>query len=157
MMSSKFSRRATLKKLVDIAVLFGAAATAGLRPLFAATWNQAAFESMKVESAINSAGIVDAQPSQEIVINAPEIAENGAQVPIDVTSKLPNTRHIYIFADKNVQPYVADFAIGKELEPFVATRIKMGETSTLRVYVLADGKYYVATREVQVTIGGCAS
>lgn len=149
------NRRTQLRRLLNLTVLTGMAGV--LRPLFAATWNRAAFESMKVELAIDAVGIVDAQPTQDIVINAPEIAENGAQVPIDITSRIPGSEHIYIFSDKNVQPYVADFTLGKGLEPFISTRIKMGETSRLRVYVLAAGKYYVAMRDVQVTIGGCAS
>ncbi len=133
------------------------AALAALRPLFAANWNKAAFESMKVEGAIKAAGITRAQLSDQILINAPEIAENGAQVPMDVTSEIPNTERIFIFSDKNVQPYVANFAMSKSVDPFISTRIKMGESSNVRAYVLADGKYYFALREVKVTIGGCGS
>ena len=154
-MKPSLHRRTLLRHLLNLTALAGMSAV--LRPLFAATWNRAAFESMKVELAIDAAGIVNAQPTQDILINAPEIAENGAQVPIDITSRIPGSEHIYIFSDKNVQPYVADFVLGKGLEPFISTRIKMGETSRLRVYVLAAGKYYVAMRDVQVTIGGCAS
>lgn len=149
------SRRGFLRRLLQVAAWAGVAGA--WRPLWAAVWNQAAFEAMKVDLAIKAAGITDAQPSQDIVLNAPEIAENGAQVPIDVTSRIPGTERIFIFADRNVQPYVADFAVSPRVEPFVATRIKMGETSPLRVFVLAAGRYYTASREVQVTIGGCAS
>lgn len=151
------TRRTFLCYLIKYSAVASACALTCLRPVFAAVWNQTAFEVMKVEEAIKAAGIVDAQSTEDILINAPEIAENGAQVPIDVTSKIPGTEHIYIFSDKNVQPYVADFAIGNGLEPFISTRIKMGETSRLRVYVLAAGRYFVASRDVQVTIGGCAS
>ncbi|MBM3395422.1 MAG: thiosulfate oxidation carrier protein SoxY [Betaproteobacteria bacterium] len=150
-------RRALVSGLARLGIWVGAGTLSLLRPLWAVVWNQAAFETMKIDAAIQAAGIRQAQLSDDILINAPEIAENGAQVPIDVTSRIPGTEHIYIFADKNVQPYVADFVIGKGLEPYVATRIKMGETSPLRVYVLAGGRYFYATREVQVTIGGCAS
>ncbi len=151
------NRRNLLRQLLRLATVIGASTVGALRPLLAATWNQAAFESMKVDEAIKAAGITHAQASEDIVLNAPEIAENGAQVPIDVMSKIPNTEHIFVFSDKNVQPYVANFTIGKGLDPFISTRIKMGETSRLRVYVLASGKYFMASREVQVTIGGCAS
>ena len=157
MRPSSITRRAVLHYFIRFAGILGASTMGALRPLMAATWNQAAFESMKVEVAIAAVGIVDAQNSEDIIVNAPEIAENGAQVPIDITSKIAGTERIFIFSDKNVQPYVADFHMSKGLEPFISTRIKMGETSPVRVYVLARGQYYVATREVKVTIGGCAS
>lgn len=149
------SRRGFLHRLLRVALWSGA--VGAWRPLWAAVWNQAAFEAMKVDLAIKAAGIVDAEQSSQILLNAPEIAENGAQVPIDITSRIADTERIFVFADRNVQPYVADFAIGPRMEPFIATRIKMGETSPLRVFVLAKGKYYAVSREVQVTIGGCAS
>lgn len=155
MLSPPSRRRDFLRRIVQIAAW--ASAMGAWRPLWGAVWNQAAFEAMKVDLAIKAAGIVDAQPSQDIELNAPEIAENGAQVPIDVTSRIPDTEHIFLFADKNVQPYIADFAVSTRIEPFIATRIKMGETSPLRVFVLAKGKYYTTMRDVQVTIGGCAS
>ncbi len=142
----------TLARLSAVVAVFGT-----VRPLLAATWNKKAFEAMKVEEAIKAAGIGNAQASDQIVINAPEIAENGAQVPMDVTSMIPNTERIFIFSDKNVQPYVANFAISKHVDPFISTRIKMGESSNVRAYVLAGGRYYYALREVKVTIGGCGS
>lgn len=149
------ARRGILRRLLQVAVW--SATVSAWRPLWAAVWNQQAFEAMKIDLAIRAAGIVDPQTSQDIVLNAPEIAENGAQVPIDVTSRIDGTEHIFLFADRNVQPYIADFAISARMEPFVATRVKMGETSPLRVFVLAKGKFYTTARDVQVTIGGCAS
>ncbi|MFN0316805.1 MAG: thiosulfate oxidation carrier protein SoxY, partial [Burkholderiales bacterium] len=116
-MSSIFiNRRRALRVL---ARLGGALAALGtISPLLAATWNKKAFEAMKIEEAIKNAGISNAQLSDQIAINAPEIAENGAQVPMDVTSMIPNTERIFIFSDKNVQPYVANFAISKFVDPF---------------------------------------
>lgn len=149
------ARRGFLRRVIQLAAWAGA--VGAWRPLWAAAWNQAAFEAMKVDLAIKAAGIIDPQPSQDIILNAPEIAENGAQVPIDITSRIARTERIFVFADRNVQPYVADFAVSPRVEPFIALRIKMGETSPLRVFVLAEGKYYTVSRDVQVTIGGCAS
>lgn len=149
------NRRHALRTLARLGGALVALGT--IRPLLGATWNKKAFEAMKVEEAIKGAGISNARLSDQIVINAPEIAENGAQVPMDVTSMIPGTERVFIFSDKNVQPYVANFAISKFVDTFISTRIKMGESSNVRVYVLAGGKYYYALREVKVTIGGCGS
>jgi sulfur-oxidizing protein SoxY len=89
------------------------------------------------------------------VIKAPEIAENGAQVPVEITSNLPGTRIIYIVVDKNPQPLAGTFEFMEGAEAFVSTRIKMGETSNLRVVAQSGGKFYMSVREVKVTIGGC--
>lgn len=123
----------------------------------AAKWNKVAFEAGKVEAAIAAVGASAAVPSDDILINAPEIAENGAQVPIEIQSNIPDTEAILIFSDKNVQPYVGTFEFRNGAEPFIATRIKMGDTSNLRAYVRARGKYFVRIREVKVTIGGCGT
>ncbi len=138
----------------------GAAALAfgWLSPLLAyAGWNRAAFEAGNIEGAIRHAGVADAEPSDDIEIKAPEIAENGAQVPIEIRSNIPGSDQILIFSDKNVQPYVGLFEFKNGAEAFISTRIKMGDTSILRAVVRAGGKYYVNTREVKVTIGGCGT
>jgi sulfur-oxidizing protein SoxY len=96
-----------------------------------------------------------ATESSQIQLKAPEIAENGAIVPVEITSMIAGTQTIYIFAEKNPQPLVAIFDIDSSLEPFISTRIKMGESSRIRVMVKAAGKFYVTTQEVKVTIGGC--
>jgi sulfur-oxidizing protein SoxY len=139
--------------------LSGALAAGLLRPLraLAGEWNKAAFDAREVGRAIEVAGLADAAPSEDIVIKAPEIAENGAQVPVEVLSKLPGAQTIYLFVDKNPQPFVGSFEFLSGAEPFVATRIKMGETSNLRVVVRAAGRNYVALCEVKVTIGGCGT
>ena len=76
-------------------------------------------------------------------------------MPIQVTSEIPDTEKIFVFAEKNPQPLVATFTFLKGIEPFFATRIKMGESAKVHVVVLADGKHYTISREVKVTIGGC--
>ncbi|MCC7547007.1 MAG: thiosulfate oxidation carrier protein SoxY [Burkholderiales bacterium] len=129
-----------------------------LQPLRAlAGWNKAAFQAGNIEGAIRHAGVADATPSEDIVIKAPEIAENGAQVPIEIRSNIPGTDQILVFSDKNVQPYVGLFQFSNGAEPFISTRIKMGDTSTLRAVARAGGRYYVKTRDVKVTIGGCGT
>jgi sulfur-oxidizing protein SoxY len=124
---------------------------------FAGIWNRLAFDAKDVEEAVKAIGAAGALPSRDILIQAPEIAENGAQVPVEIESRLPGTQSIYILVDKNPQPLVGNFEFRNAALPFISTRIKMGETSDLRVVVLAGGTYYFATREIKVTIGGCGT
>ena len=134
-------------------------AAAMMRPLavLAQPWNQAAFQTKDVNAAMRAAGVRDLIESADILIKAPETAENGAQVPIEIESRIPGTQTISIFVDKNVQPYVGMFTFRPGALPFISTRIKMGETSPLRVVVRAGERQFVAVRDVKVTIGGCAS
>ena len=128
-----------------------------LRPaqLLAAQWNKAAFDAKALADALESIGAASVADSDQIQLKAPEIAENGAIVPVEITSRIPGTQTIYIIADKNPQPLVAIFEIASGIEPFISTRIKMGESSKVRVLVKAAGNFYVTTQEVKVTIGGC--
>ncbi len=93
--------------------------------------------------------------SKDITITAPDIAENGATVPVAVTSKIPNTQSISIIAENNPFPLAASFDIMPGGDSYVSTRIKMGKTSDVRAIVKADGKFYTAAKEVKVTVGGC--
>lgn len=155
-MNMRADRRAFLRTWMAGAA---AAAFGWLHPVLAlaAGWNKPAFEAGNIEGAIRFAGVGDAAPSEDIVIRAPEIAENGAQVPVEIVSNIPGTDQILIFSDKNVQPYVGLFEFRNGAEAFISTRIKMGDTSKLRAVVRANGKYYVKVREVKVTIGGCGT
>jgi sulfur-oxidizing protein SoxY len=123
--------------------------------LIAAQWNHKAFDAVDYSDSLRSVGAVDLVESDLITLKTPEIAENGSIVPIQVSSEIPGTERIFVFAEKNPQPLVASFTFHKGVDPFFATRIKMGETATVHVVVLADGKYFVASRYVKVTIGGC--
>ncbi|MEO8157359.1 MAG: thiosulfate oxidation carrier protein SoxY [Betaproteobacteria bacterium] len=152
------SPRRNFLRILAVGSAYVATFAAGwLRPLqsLAADWNKAAFEAIVLADALRNIGAAASTESDQIQLKAPEIAENGAIVPVEITSKLPGTQTIYIFADKNPQPLVAIFEIEAGLEPFISTRIKMGESSKVRVLVKAGGKFYVATQEVKVTIGGC--
>ncbi len=86
---------------------------------------------------------------------APEIAENGAQVPVTVTSRIANTQSISIIVDKNPFPLSSTFEFAGGAEGYVSTRLKMGQTSNVIAVVKADGKFFSASKEVKVTIGGC--
>jgi len=153
----KSSRRKFLRILALGSAYVAAVAAGWMRPLelLAAEWNKAAFDAKVLAEALRNIGATSAADSDQILLKAPEIAENGAIVPVEITSKIPGTQTIYVIADKNPQPLVAIFDIAAGLEPFISTRIKMGESSKVRVLVKASGKFYVATQEVKVTIGGC--
>ena len=139
----------------------GALALAGvagvLKPagVSAAEWNQGAFAAKAVADALKGLGATNLIESKDIVITAPEIAENGAVVPVAVASRIPNTQSISILSERNPFPLAASFAIANGGEGYVSTRLKMGETSNVRAVVKADGKFYTAAKEVKVTIGGC--
>ena len=123
--------------------------------LFAAQWNDKAFNEVLFSESLKSVGAVDLVESDLIKLKTPEIAENGAIVPIQVSSEIEGTERIFVFAEKNPQPLVASFTFRKGADPFIATRIKMGESANVHAVVLAGGKHYIATRDVKVTIGGC--
>jgi sulfur-oxidizing protein SoxY len=140
-------------------LLQGAAAliVAGLlKPVAAlAAWNKAAFSSKTTADAMKSLGTPSAEASGGIVIEAPQIAENGAVVPIEITSNIPGTTSIAVLVEKNPYPLVAKFDFAEGALPFLKVNAKMGETSDVRVVATAGGKHYQATREIKVTIGGC--
>jgi sulfur-oxidizing protein SoxY len=152
-------RRHLLRAGLAGSALAAALAAGLLTPLrvLAGEWPKAAFDATDLEAAMRDAGIVAPAPTEDILIKAPEIAENGAQVPIEVQSNIPDTRILYIFVDKNPQPMAGSFELMSGAEPFISTRIKMGETSNLRVVVQAGGKYFMVAREIKVTIGGCGT
>jgi len=97
----------------------------------------------------------DSPEAGDIKIKAPDIAENGAVVPVTVSTGLENVESISILAAKNGNPLIASFNLGEGAEPFVSTRIKMGATADVIALVKAGGKLYSAKKEVKVTIGGC--
>lgn len=153
----KSSRRKFVRTLALGSAYVATFAAGWLRPvqLLAAEWNKAAFDAKALADALKSIGATSVADSDQIQLKAPEIAENGAIVPVEITSRIPGTQTIYIIADKNPQPLVAIFDIASGMEPFISTRIKMGESSKVRVLVKAGGKFYITTQEVKVTIGGC--
>jgi sulfur-oxidizing protein SoxY len=138
------------------AALAAAAVAAFAAPLRAlAAWNKEAFGAKSAAEALKGIGAPDAVPSKDLLLDAPEIAENGSVVPVEITSNIPGTKSIAVLVDKNPFPLVAKFDFLDDAVPFVKLNVKMGETSDVRVIAEAGGKHYVATREIKVTIGGC--
>jgi sulfur-oxidizing protein SoxY len=128
-----------------------------LRPwsALAAAWNKDAFGAKTVAEALKSLGTTAPAPSKDLLVEAPQIAENGMVVPIEVTSNIPGTRAISVLIEKNPSPLAGRFEFTDGALPFVKVNVKMAETSDVRVIAEAGGKSYVATREIKVTIGGC--
>ena len=155
-MPMQTSKRKTLKRAGAASAVAAAIVTGLLRPqdVFAA-WNKDAFGQKTLADALKSLGAVAAADSKDIVIDAPQIAENGAVVPVEITSNLPGTKSIVVLIEKNPFPLVAKFDFLEGAVPFVKVNVKMGESSNVRVLAEAGGKYYAAFKEVKVTIGGC--
>ncbi len=116
---------------------------------------RSAFEAKGMADAMKAMGVAAPADSKDISIKAPDIAENGAVVPVEVTSSIAGTSGIAILAEKNATPLVADFGFSNGAQGFISTRIKMANTSLVRAIVTAGGKTYTAAKEVKVTIGGC--
>jgi sulfur-oxidizing protein SoxY len=139
--------------------VMGLAMAAGLfRPGSAwaqASWNKAAFDTKSLADAVKAMGGGTPVESKEITITSPDIAENGAVVPFTIASKLPKTEQLALLVEKNPNILAASFTIPDGTEPAVNTRVKMGQTSNVIALVKADGKYYYASKEVKVTLGGC--
>lgn len=153
----KQARRTFLKGTGAAGTIAIAIAAGLLRPgrVLAAEWNKAAFEAKTTADVLKDINASGAAKSSDILIKTPDIAENGAVVPIEVTSKIPGTTDIAILAEQNANPLIAEFTLANGAEGFVSTRIKMAKTSNVTVVVKAGGKVYIASKEVKVTIGGC--
>ncbi len=150
--------RRTFIKFSSSASALAAVAAIGLSKATqaaAAAWNKSGFESKAVADAVKSLHASSATDSRDIVITAPDIAENGAVVPIEVVSRIPHTQSISIIAEKNPFPLAATMDFANNAEPYAYVRIKMGQTSNVRAIVRADGKFYTAIKEVKITVGGC--
>ena len=120
-----------------------------------AAWNKEAFQAKTAADALKGLGVGASAESKDIVIEAPQIAENGAVVPIEITSNVPNTRSIAVVIDNNPFPLTAKFDFGEGALPYVKVNVKMGESSFVRVFAEAGGRFHTASKEIKVTIGGC--
>ena len=153
---TSMKRRLFIKGSIATGAL-GVAVGTGLIPRAAlAAWSKEAFEAKDVNGALTGLfGSADHAASDKIKIKAPDIAENGAVVPVSITTDIAGAKTISIITEKNQQPMTASFDLGPGTEGYVSTRIKMGKTSNVIAVVKADGKLHSAVKEVKVTIGGC--
>ncbi len=154
-MSLNQKRRVFLKGSVAVGAL-GAAAGLLTPGAVLAAWNKNAFTAKGIDEAIAGvAGSPTTTPSKDINIKAPDIAENGAVVPVSVATKMDGVESITLLVEKNSTPLSAVFHLPKGTLPDVSTRVKMGKTGDVIAVVKANGKLYSARKSVKVTIGGC--
>ena len=126
------------------------------RMLLAAVWPQEAFGSGTASSALKKLlGSDSTTPSDKIELKVPEIAENGAVVPVSIMTSLENVESISIVVEKNPRPMAATFEIPPGTLPKIASRIKMGETSDVMAVIKTSNGIFSTAKEVKVTIGGC--
>lgn len=140
------------------ALLLPLLGTGLLRPTaaLAAPWKREAFSATTTGAGLQALNIPLLSETRDIILIAPEIAENGAKVDVEISSKLPNTRSLLLFADKNPLPLCAELEFGENALPYAKVQIKLGESMRIRAVArTADGKNHVAFRDIQVTLSGC--
>lgn len=149
-------RRSFLKGTLATGVLGVAVGTGLLKPReVLAAWPEDAFSKKSLDEALAALGAGSATESGDIKIKAPDIAENGAVVPITVSASMTGIERMSILVAENPQPLVSTFDLTSNCEGYVSTRIKMGKTSDVVAVVQAGGKSFIARKTVKVTIGGC--
>jgi sulfur-oxidizing protein SoxY len=151
------TRRTFLKGTLAGSLVAVAAGTGLLSPtrVLAAAWPAAAFDAKSLDDALKGLyGSPAAAASSAITIKAPIQAENGAVVPIAVSTTLPGVESIAILVAGNAQPLVASVAL-TGAEGYFSARMKMGKTSDVKVVVKSQGKLHQATQQIKVTVGGC--
>ena len=152
----KHNRRTFLKRSLAVGAV-GMAISAGLltpRAILAA-WPKSAFEAKSVDDVLTALEASENAQSKDVKIKAPDIAENGAVVPVTVSTKMEGVTSIAILAENNASPMTSVYDLGGSTMGFVSTRIKMGKTSNIIAIVKANGKIHMNKKEVKVTIGGC--
>lgn len=120
-----------------------------------AEWNKGAFDARSMKDTLQALGIAAPSESKDVQVTGPDIAENGAVVPVGATSSLPNVTEVSILIEKNPNPLAAAFTLPEGTEANVQTRVKMGQTSNVYAIVKSDGKFFMAMKEIKVTLGGC--
>ncbi|MCZ4312508.1 thiosulfate oxidation carrier protein SoxY [Comamonadaceae bacterium G21597-S1] len=135
-------------------------ASVGMLPTLAsaqaAAYNTAAFESKNMADLVKALGASAPVESKDVTVTGPDIAENGAVVPVGASSSLPGVKRLLLLVEKNPSILAAMFDITDAIESNVSTRVKMGQSSNVyAVAMMADGKMLFAQKEVKVTLGGC--
>ena len=146
-------RRDALKQAT---LLGGLLASTSLFPQFAWAFNKNAFDAKTINDAVAAFGGSVLVASKDVTLTAPDIAENGAVVPLGLATTLPNVKHLLILVEKNPSALVAMFNVSDAVEANFATRAKMGQSSDVyAVAITNDGKAFFTKKEVKVTLGGC--
>ena len=150
------SRRQSLRAASGLG-LYAALVAVGLLPAGRASAQQfaSAFQTKSIADTLKALGAGTPTDSKDVVINSPDIAENGAVVPVGVRSNLPKTEMIALLVEKNPSALAGAYTLLEGAEPDVNMRIKMGQSSDVYALVKADGKFYMTKKEIKVTLGGC--
>jgi len=148
------NRREMLARSATVA---GLMAAAGLLPTSAmAAWNQGAFEAKSLADVMKALGAAAPVESKDVTITGPDIAENGAVVPVGASSALPGVKRLLILIEKNPALLAAAFDVSDAVDAAFTTRVKMNQSSNvMAVAVMGDGKVLFAQKEIKVTLGGC--
>lgn len=147
------TRRETIKQSMVVA---GLLASAGLPQFAQAAFNKTGFDAKSVQDAVKAYGGGAIAESKEVTITGPDIAENGAVVPLGASTSLPGVKQMLVLVEKNPAALVAMFHVSEAVEANFSTRAKMGQSSDVyAVAIMADGKALFAKKEVKVTLGGC--
>ena len=148
------TRREMLARSATVA---GLLAAAGLLPMPAlAAWPQAAFDAKTLADAVKALGGGTPTESKDVTITGPDIAENGAVVPVGASTTLADVKRILLLVEKNPAMLAAIFEVSDAIEPNLSTRVKMGQSSNVfAVAITGDNKVHFAQKEIKVTLGGC--
>ena len=148
------TRREMLARSASVAA---ALAGLGLLPTAAqASWSQAAFEAKNMGDLMKALGTSNPTESKDVTITGPDIAENGAVVPVGAATTLPGVKRLLLLVEKNPSMLAAVFDVTDAVEPTISTRVKMGQSSNVyAVAMMNDGRVLYAQKEIKVTLGGC--
>jgi sulfur-oxidizing protein SoxY len=148
------NRREMLARSAGVA---GLLAGLGLLPASAqAAWPQAAFDAKTLADAVKALGAAAPVESKDVTLTGPDIAENGAVVPVAVATTLAGVKRLLVLIEKNPNTLAAAFDVSDAVEANFSTRVKMGQSSNVyAVAITADGRALYAAKEIKVTLGGC--
>jgi len=151
------TRRALLSHSAKVAAMLAAAGLLpGLAQAQAAGYNSAAFTAKTLPEVMKSLGAGAPTESKDVTITGPDIAENGAVVPVGAATTLPGVKRLLLLVEKNPAMLAAMFDVTDAIEANINTRVKMGQSSDVyAVAMMNDGKVLFARKEVKVTLGGC--
>ena len=143
--------------LAHSATVAGLLASVGMLPDTAqAAWTAAAFESKTMAEAVKALGGGAPVESKDVIVTGPDIAENGAVVPVACATTLPGVKRLLLLVEKNPSVLAAVFDVSDAVDATFSTRVKMGQSSNVfAVAMMADGKVLYAAKEIKVTLGGC--
>lgn len=147
------TRRKTIQHSMVVA---GLLTTAGFPQFANAAFNKVGFDAKSIQDAVKAYGGGNISESKDVTVTAPDIAENGAVVPLGASTTLAGVKHMLVLVEKNPSALIAMFYVNDAVDANFLTRAKMGQSSDVyAVAIMADGKALFAKKEVKVTLGGC--